>query len=119
MRLDDKPFRFSHSAGVATDVHNENSILAMKTKGAVLILLLAFYSATAAERKLVWADEFDKAGAPDPAKWAYEQDWLRNNEAQYYTRARAENARIENGCLVIESRKEKFLMDYIRIYQKP
>src|SRR5262249_54348100 len=32
----------------------------------------------------------------------------RNNEAQYYTRGRAENARVENGMLVIEAHKERF-----------
>ncbi len=58
--------------------------------------------------KLVWSDEFDKPGLPDPAKWDYEQGLVRNNEAQYYTRARKENARVENGLLVIEARKESW-----------
>jgi beta-glucanase (GH16 family) len=58
--------------------------------------------------QLVWADEFDKAGLPDPAKWGYEEGWVRNNELQYYTKAREENARIENGVLIIEARQEKF-----------
>lgn len=31
-----------------------------------------------------------------------------NNEIQYYTQARKENARVENGYLIIEARKEKF-----------
>lgn len=56
--------------------------------------------------KLVWADEFDTPGAPDPKKWSYEEGLLRNNEAQYYTRDRRENARVEDGHLVIEARKE-------------
>ncbi len=30
-----------------------------------------------------WADEFDKAGQPDPTKWAHEEGYLRNREAQY------------------------------------
>lgn len=63
---------------------------------------------SAADWKLVWSDEFDKDGAPDPAKWDYEEGFVRNNEAQYYTRDRRENARVENGMLVIEGRKEKF-----------
>jgi beta-glucanase (GH16 family) len=58
--------------------------------------------------KLVWADEFDVPGLPDPKKWAYEEGKVRNNEAQYYTRARTENCRIEGGMLVIEARKEHF-----------
>ena len=58
--------------------------------------------------KLVWNDEFDKDGQPDPAKWGQEQGFIRNNEKQYYTKSRPENARIEKGNLVIESRKEQF-----------
>jgi beta-glucanase (GH16 family) len=60
--------------------------------------------------QLVWSDEFstDSDGLPDPAKWNYEEGFIRNSEAQYYTRARKENARIENGQLIIEGRKESF-----------
>ena len=54
---------------------------------------------------LVFADEFDKAGAPDPAKWDYELGYIRNKEAQFYT-SRPENVRVEGGHLVIEGRKE-------------
>src|SRR5207249_4843060 len=58
--------------------------------------------------KLVWADEFDHDGAPDPAKWTYEEGFVRNRESQYYTSERLENARVEHGVLVIESRKERY-----------
>ncbi len=57
---------------------------------------------------LVWSDEFDTKGLPDPEKWDYEVGLIRNNELQYYTNARSENSRIENGNLVIEARKEDF-----------
>ncbi|MCW5981275.1 MAG: glycoside hydrolase family 16 protein [Bryobacteraceae bacterium] len=63
---------------------------------------------SAAEWRLVWSDEFDAPGAPDPAKWKYEQGYLRNGESQYYTTGRPENARVENGALVIEARKEAY-----------
>ena len=56
---------------------------------------------------LVFADEFDSAGAPDPAKWGYELGYIRNNEKQYYT-SRAENVRAEGGNLLIEGRKEAY-----------
>jgi beta-glucanase (GH16 family) len=56
--------------------------------------------------KLVWADEFDQPGAPDPTKWVYEKGHVRNNEAQYYTDNRRENVRVENGCLIIEARQD-------------
>ena len=57
---------------------------------------------------LVWSDEFDHSGPPDPAKWGYEEGLLRNDEAQYYTRGRLENARVEDGRLVLEARHERF-----------
>ncbi len=65
-------------------------------------------SAPAREWQLVWSDEFDYKGLPDPNKWDYEEGFVRNNEPQYYTRARLENAHVENGVLTIEARKEKF-----------
>ncbi len=74
----------------------------------ILLLLLITAPLSAADWKLVWSDEFDKPGQPDPAKWGYEEGFLRNNERQYYTRDRRENARVENGMLVIEARKERF-----------
>lgn len=75
--------------------------------GALLVVLMAL-TANAAEWKLVWSDEFDKPGLPNAAKWDYETGFIRNHEKQFYTRARQENARVENGILVIEARKEKY-----------
>ncbi len=60
--------------------------------------------------ELVWADEFDTDGLPDPARWSYDvggNGWG-NQELQYYTENRTENARVENGVLVIEALKEAF-----------
>lgn len=60
--------------------------------------------------KLVWSDEFDKSGSPDPARWKYDiggNGWG-NNELQFYTDKRPENARVENGKLIIEARKEDY-----------
>lgn len=53
--------------------------------------------------KLVFHDEFDKDGTPDPNYWTFEEGYKRNNEAQYYTK---DNTWCENGHLVIEARKE-------------
>jgi beta-glucanase (GH16 family) len=63
---------------------------------------------TRGDWQLVWSDEFDGSGVPDPARWDYEEGFVRNRELQYYTRGRLENARVESGMLVIESRKERF-----------
>ncbi len=51
--------------------------------------------------RLVWSDEFNRAGVPDPAAWSFEQGFARNHEAQWYTDT---NAVCRNGCLVIEAR---------------
>jgi beta-glucanase (GH16 family) len=61
----------------------------------------------AVEWQLAWSDEFDYSGLPDSTKWDYEEGFVRNAEMQYYTRERLENARVENGVLVIEGRKEQ------------
>ncbi|MFN2285624.1 MAG: glycoside hydrolase family 16 protein, partial [Anaerolineae bacterium] len=55
---------------------------------------------------LVWSDEFDYEGLPDPEKWGYEVGYIRNDELQYYTEKREENARVEDGVLIIEARKD-------------
>ena len=60
--------------------------------------------------KLVWSDEFNDTGLPDANKWNYDiggHGWG-NNELQFYTERRQENARVENGNLVIEARKESW-----------
>ena len=58
--------------------------------------------------ELVWSDEFEVDGLPDSKNWGYEEGCsVRNSELQYYTKARIENAHIENGMLTIEARKEK------------
>lgn len=80
----------------------------MKLLRAITFLALLTQPAFSQNWKLVWADEFDKPGLPDPTKWSYETGFVRNNEAQYYTAGRLENARVENGMLIIEARKERF-----------
>src|ERR1044071_8943497 len=81
--------------------------------GLVLLLLLAACAlparpSDANQWRLVWADEFDYNGLPDPAKWGYDvggHGWG-NKELQFYTKDRKENARVENGHLIIEARRE-------------
>lgn len=60
--------------------------------------------------ELIWSDEFDTDGAPDPGKWAYDTHanktgWY-SGELQYYAADRPENVRVENGRLIITARKE-------------
>ena len=58
---------------------------------------------------LVWSDEFNTDGAPDPAKWGYnlgtgDNGWG-NNEKQNYTNS-ATNAVVQGGNLKITAKKE-------------
>ena len=53
--------------------------------------------------KLVWADEFNTNGPPDPANWNYERGFVRNKELQWY---QPENAFCTNGLLIIEAHPE-------------
>ncbi len=54
--------------------------------------------------ELVWHDEFEKNGSPDPRSWGFEKGFVRNNEAQWY---QPQNVFCEDGVLVIEGRKER------------
>lgn len=59
---------------------------------------------------LVWQDEFNRAGRPNPKNWTYEHSFVRNEEFQWY---QPENAFCANGKLIIESRREtKLNPDY-------
>jgi beta-glucanase (GH16 family) len=62
--------------------------------------------------ELVWHDEFD-GDTIDSANWTYDiGGWgWGNGEAQFYT-DRAENARLEDGLLIIEARQEKYEDSY-------
>lgn len=59
---------------------------------------------------LVWSDEFSGDGLPDPRRWVYDTGMNKtgwhNRELQYYSPARAENAELRDGRLVIQARKE-------------
>ncbi|MEP3388829.1 MAG: family 16 glycosylhydrolase [Reichenbachiella sp.] len=81
-----------------------------------IITLVCISNALVAQSgyELVWADEFDYTGLPDDKKWGYDVGdgcpnvcgWG-NNELEYYTEKRLENARVEDGYLIITAIKEK------------
>jgi beta-glucanase (GH16 family) len=60
---------------------------------------------SAAGWRLVWDDEFEKTGWPDPSKWGCEAGMLRNSEPQYYMHS-MENVRVSNMGLELVIRKE-------------
>ncbi len=65
----------------------------------------------AVAQSLIFSDEFDANGAPDPSKWGYDigtgSGGWGNNELQHYTN-RLENAFVSNGTLKIKAIKENF-----------
>jgi beta-glucanase (GH16 family) len=69
-------------------------------------LLVEAKPATSTGWTLVWRDEFDGTGLPDATRWGYEVGYVRNSESQYYTQGRLENARQENGQLILEARRD-------------
>jgi beta-glucanase (GH16 family) len=56
--------------------------------------------------KLVWSDEFNVTGKPNPSYWKYETGFVRNEELQWY---QSDNATCANGTLIIEARRERKL----------
>ncbi len=61
--------------------------------------------------ELIWEDNFDQAGAPNPANWGYDlgtgADGWGNQELQYYT-DRTDNVIVEDGLLKITAKREAF-----------
>ncbi len=66
-------------------------------------MILALLALAAPHWKLVWSDEFNRPGPPDPEKWVFEKGFVRNKELQWYQEP---NAFVEKGHLVIEGRRE-------------
>ncbi|NLD98714.1 MAG: family 16 glycosylhydrolase [Fibrobacter sp.] len=74
------------------------------------IVLSVSPNAAQSSWNLIWSDEFNTAGLTDTQKWSYDtggNGWG-NNELQYYTANRIQNARIEDTTLIIETRKENY-----------
>lgn len=86
----------------------------MRGKIIISFFLLMLTLSVKAQRErfteLIWSDEFNYTGIPDTNKWNYDvggHGWG-NDELQYYTYRRPENARVEDGKLIIEARKEDY-----------
>jgi beta-glucanase (GH16 family) len=56
--------------------------------------------------KLMWSDEFNTEGKPNPAYWKYENGFVRNEELQWY---QSDNAICANGTLILEAKRERKL----------
>lgn len=85
-----------------------NAMLKINSALALLALLLA--QAASAQGQLLWSDEFDSGTQPDSTVWSHDlgtgSNGWGNWELQEYTDS-ADNARIEDGNLVITVRERR------------
>ncbi len=93
----------------------EDVLKMLSARGSILLLAACCFFFNSADAQpsyenyqMVWSDEFEGSGLPDPSNWGYEKGYVRNNELQYYTEKRLENARMENGNLIIEARRDNW-----------
>lgn len=78
----------------------------------LILTVFTFCQPKESPLQLVWSDEFDYEGSPDPTLWGYDEGngcptfcgWG-NNELQYYT-TNEKNVRVADGKLIIEAHKE-------------
>lgn len=56
--------------------------------------------------RLLFHDEFDGEGLPDPEYWSFETGYVRNGELQAYVADRLENCNIHDGLLHLTVRQE-------------
>ena len=92
----------------ASGTYNVN-VIAKNTSGKTISNSIDI--TVAVTQSLLWSDEFNNSGAPDPSKWGYDigtggGGWG-NNELQYYTN-RTDNAEVSGGVLKIKAKKENF-----------
>ncbi|HEY3401859.1 MAG TPA: glycoside hydrolase family 16 protein [Ohtaekwangia sp.] len=95
----------------------------MKILSLPILCLWFFTCADTKEEKrtLVWSDEFNYTGKPDPSKWSYDlgsqNNGWGNNELQYYTEDE-KNVTVKNDMLIIEAVKEEKGYTSARIVSK-
>jgi beta-glucanase (GH16 family) len=104
--------------GLAVIVHAQTKCDSVLKEGIIQVSQInvdkqsyAHKSTSAGKWNLVWDDEFDYTGLPDPVKWSFETAGNRtgwgNHEDQYYTDRDSTNAWVSNGVLTITARKQK------------
>ncbi|MDN3655280.1 family 16 glycosylhydrolase [Ferruginibacter paludis] len=101
---------YQYNAG-GTNTYTVNVTATSSSSLTVKTSIQVTVTVTASEPKLVWSEEFDKDGAPDPAKWGYDigtgNNGWGNSELEYYT-DRSKNAVVEGGVLKINALKENY-----------
>ncbi|RYE22774.1 MAG: glycosyl hydrolase family protein [Sphingobacteriales bacterium] len=94
-------YRYPMSGNYTVKVTAKNASTATISKTTTIAVIVT--------QAMLWSDEFDVPGAPNPAKWNYDLGaggWG-NDELQNYT-SRTENAVVEGGMLKIKSIRESY-----------
>ena len=111
-------YRINEESEILTGVRITTSKYFYSDMGYVILLLVLFFPFIAKCQTqsgntqipttvLLWSDEFDYNGLPDPQKWNMEVGKARaNNEPQYYT-SELRNALVADGNLTITVRQEE------------
>jgi|TARA_B110000037_G_scaffold212998_2_gene266550 beta-glucanase (GH16 family) len=83
---------------------NLKILLTTLLQTALVSVVPAGDASSSSDWNLIWSDEFEYSGAPDPEKWGYDlgAGGGGNGERQVYT-DELENARVENGSLLIQA----------------
>ena len=81
-------------------------MLAERRACSMIAALSLLAGSTAVGQELLWSEEFEATGAPNPDVWTYDLGWLGvNNELQFYTDSPL-NVRQADGKLFIQARRE-------------
>jgi beta-glucanase (GH16 family) len=113
-------YEYDYGNGVFQTVANGTVTYRYPTSGSYTVKVLARSSngqtisksiqiSVTVALSLIWAEEFETAGAPNPSKWGYDigaGGWG-NAELQYYTNSLG-NASVSDGTLKITAKKENF-----------
>ncbi|TAH05384.1 MAG: glycosyl hydrolase family protein [Sphingobacteriales bacterium] len=113
-------YEYDYGNGVFQTVANGTVTYRYPTSGSYTVKVLARSSSGQTISKsiqisvtvalsLIWAEEFETAGAPNPSKWGFDigaGGWG-NAELQYYTNSLG-NASVSDGMLKITAKKENF-----------
>ncbi len=95
-------YRYPNSGSYTVNVTAKNSSGDKISKSINVVVTIS--------SSLVWSDEFNGNGAPDPAKWGYDlgnNNGWGNNELEYYTN-RPENVVQSGGTLKINAIRESY-----------
>ncbi len=81
-------------------------MLAERSACSMIAALSLLAGSTAVGQELLWSEEFEGTGAPNPDFWTHDVGWLGvNNELQFYTDSLL-NVRLADGKLFIQGRRE-------------